>query len=85
MRLRAARKFSYPLNDHGLVVRGTMNRVMEASQESEVFEKLQLVYKDPCKRDCFDAVEPMKGTPTSPGSEMTEAELYNDNRHLWVN
>jgi DNA polymerase/3'-5' exonuclease PolX len=85
MRLWAARKFSYTLNDHGLFVRGTINRVMEASQESEVFEKLQMVYKEPSERDCFDAVEPMKGAATSTEFEMTEAELYNDDRHLWVN
>ena len=85
MRLWAHRRFGFSLNDHGLFLRGTRDRVMEASKESDVFDKLQLVYKKPHERDCFDAVEPVNGTLSSSDIEMTEAELLSDERqNEWV-
>ena len=85
MRLWAHRRFGFSLNDHGLFLRGTSDRVMETSKESDVFDKLQLVYKKPHERDCFDAVEPVNGTLSSSDIEMTEAELLSDERqNEWV-
>jgi hypothetical protein len=31
---------------------------MEADNEKQVFDKLNLIYKEPHERDCFDAVIP---------------------------
>ncbi|KAG7349136.1 DNA polymerase beta palm domain containing protein [Nitzschia inconspicua] len=59
MRLWAKRVFSWRLNDHGLFdLNNGLKRVMEASTEEEIFEKLKLVYKHPHERDSFDALEP---------------------------
>lgn len=83
MRLWASR-MSYILNDHGLFQRGTNKRVMEASSEKEVFEKLELEYKAPEERDCFDAVVPLKNTPRAE-LQMKESDFYKDNEHVWIN
>jgi DNA polymerase lambda len=84
MRLWSARKFNLTLNDHGLFSRGTVDRVMEASEESEVFDKLQLAYKEPIERDSFDAVEPLEGEEASADMDISEAEFYGDDKHVWV-
>jgi DNA polymerase lambda len=85
MRLWAGRKFNFILNDHGLFSSGTVDRVMEASEEREVFEKLQLVYKEPVERDCFDACEPKEGIVEMEDMEITEAEFFSGNAHVWIN
>jgi DNA polymerase lambda len=84
MRLWATRKFGYTLNDHGLFRLGTIDRVMEASEEREVFGTLGIVYKEPSERDCFDAVEPIGKEMSLERVELTEAEFYRDNAHAWV-
>ena len=79
-----ARNFGYQLNDHGLFHRESKKRIMEATQEQEVFEKLELVYKEPHERDCFDALEPrQKGRPID--LEMSSHAFQEDNHHAWVN
>lgn len=84
MRLRA-RKFNYTLNDHGLFSRGTVDRVLEASKEIEVFEKLKLKWKQPHERDSFDAVEPVSPSESLEDVKLTEAEMLNDDsRYVWV-
>jgi len=56
---------------------------MEAGNERQIFDKLNLVYKDPYERDCFDAVIPK-------GDESMDFELKDHERKLeatytWVN
>ena len=90
-----ARKFGYSLNDHGLFRAGTKDRVMDdnVSEEKEVFDKLQLVYKKPTERDCFDAVEPIMDSDEEDGrtilatmlEQMTQKDFNHDNEHPWVN
>ena len=84
MRLWAARKFNFTLNDHGLFERGTQDRVMEASHEKEVFDKLELVYMEPGDRDCFDAVVPKAGIQAAADFKMSEKDLREDNEHVWI-
>jgi len=72
----------YSLNDHGLYFAGTQDRVMEASTEKQVFEKLDLVYKEPHERDCFDAVVSKEGPVDL---NFSEAEFREDNNYVWVN
>lgn len=61
MRLWAKRVFKWRLNDHGLFdLDDGLERVMEASTEEEIFEKLKLIYKHPHERDSFDALEPKR-------------------------
>lgn len=59
MRLWATRKFNYKLSDLGLFDKDTNHCVMGQIpvHEKEVFDKLNLVWKEPSERDCFDAVE----------------------------
>lgn len=81
MRLWAGNK-GFQLNDHGLFERGTQDRVMEATEERQVFERLELVYKEPQERDSFDALEPKSGAMTDFEPSMSELKDYNDN--AWV-
>jgi DNA polymerase beta thumb len=61
MRLWAKRVFKWRLSDHGLFdLEDGLKRVMEASTEEEIFDKLKLVYKHPHERDSFDALEPKR-------------------------
>jgi DNA polymerase lambda len=50
MRLYADVKKGYQMNDQGLFIRGTNDRVMEAATEKEVFDFLGLEYKEPHER-----------------------------------
>jgi DNA polymerase lambda len=84
MRLWAARKFNLTLNDHGLFQRGTQDRVMEASREKEVFDRLGLVYKEPEDRDCFDAVVLKSGIQAAADLEMSKHDLREDNENVWI-
>lgn len=71
----------FHLNDHGLFERETKARIMEATEERQVFERLELVYKAPHERDCFDALEPKNGDVVD--FEPSISELKNDN-DAWV-
>ena len=84
MRLRA-RQLSYSLNDHGLFEADSRVRVMEATDESEVFAKLGLQYKDPRERDCFDAAVPL-GASSHCEAQMDDADYYKEeSQHVWIN
>lgn len=72
----------YTLNDHGLFYGGTTDRVMEASSEIEVFDRLNLVYKEPHERDSFDAV--LSKTGPAVEVELSEAEFKEDKNYIWV-
>lgn len=72
----------YRLNDNGLFIEGTQDRVMEASEEVEVFDKLGLIYKEPKDRDCFDALESKNGFVDL---ELSEAQFKEDKNYQWVN
>jgi DNA polymerase/3'-5' exonuclease PolX len=77
-----ARSFGWQLNDHGLFVRDTPQRVMEAEDEKVVFEKLQLVYKKAQERDAFDALEPIDGYFDEPPPNKTDDEMKES--HVWI-
>lgn len=72
----------FTLNDHGLFYSGTKDRVMEASNEREVFDRLELVYKEPHERDCFDAVVGKEGPLEI---ELSQREFSQDRDYVWVN
>ena len=55
---------------------------MEASEESEVFEKLNLVYKEPHERDSFDAVVSKEGPVDI---AYSQSEFQEDKNYTWVN
>ena len=87
MRLWATRKFSYTLNDHGLFQKDTTERVMEADSEEQVFDKLQMVWKEVTERDCFDAVQ----SKTGDGKNATHLETMDQRsfrqetrEHAWI-
>lgn len=61
MRLWAKRKCGFELNDHGLFREGSIERVIEANTEHEVFAKLGIVWKEPKDRNWFDDVEGLNG------------------------
>eukprot|EP00934_Nitzschia_sp_Nitz4_P000280 Nitzschia sp. Nitz4//NODE_159_length_47236_cov_74.723851//38884//41271//NITZ4_additional_000015-RA//1//CDS//3329531764//280//frame0 len=82
MRLWSKTKCGYTLNDHGLFIEGTADRVMEASEEIQIFEKLGLVYKEPNERDCFDAVEGKQGFEVL---EISPHQIKEDKKFHWVN
>jgi DNA polymerase/3'-5' exonuclease PolX len=84
MRLWAARRFNFRLNDHGLFsLADDRKRVLDASTEMEVFDFLKLVYKEPHERDCWDALEPIEGA-LEPDLHMTEAEFKEETKYVWV-
>jgi DNA polymerase/3'-5' exonuclease PolX len=87
MRLWATRKFNCKLNDHGLFERGDdTKRVMEASEEKDLFDYLKLVYKKPEERDSWDALEPMDEDSADivELQEMTDSQLRADETNVWV-
>lgn len=81
MRLWAVTRHRFTLNDHGLFHEGTVDRVMEANKEKEVFDKLGLIYKEPHERDSFDAVEAKDGSAVL---EMSQSQFFQDAQHVWV-
>ncbi len=88
MRLWASRKFKWLLNEKGLFSRDMHTRVLEADTERQVFDRLQLKYKKPDERDCFDAVEPIDCKESSSVDQiitMSRAEINKDeNEHRWI-
>ena len=85
MRLWATRVFGFKLNDHGLFARGDERvRVFEASTEREIFDRLQLVYREPYERQYWDALEP-KDNAVKPDMKLTESQLNHDRKtNQWV-
>jgi len=93
MRLWATRKFGWSLNDHGLFLEGTRTRVtakadsgatvvFQPSTERDVFDKLELIYKEPNERDGFAAVQPKKGVFDG---HMSKQEFFREEgAHSWV-
>jgi DNA polymerase/3'-5' exonuclease PolX len=87
MRLWATRYHNYQLSDHGLYQIGSQKRVMEASSEKEVFDKLNLVFKEPTDRDGFDAVISKTGDEdiASTWLEMDQSGFREDHQnHVWI-
>ena len=74
--------YRYTLNEHGLYNTGTNIRVFEADQESQIFEKLNLIYKEPHERDCYDAVIP-KGEQQM-DFELADHEKKVEASYQWV-
>jgi len=64
--------------------------MLNPSSEKEVFEKLELIWKEPTERDCFDAVESIQGESVSQVvDEMSKNDLKEDMRresreHVWI-
>ena len=86
MRLWATRKFNYTLNDHGLFHCDSGDRIIEASSEKEVFEKLKMIWKEPSERDSFDAVEVLEDEQLLAEIELSRSELRNESEAFrWVN
>ena len=73
---------SYTLNEHGLYNTGTNCRVLEADEESQIFDKLNLIYKEPHERDCFDAVIPK--TEEQMDFELADHEKKVEASYKWV-
>jgi DNA polymerase lambda len=87
MRLWAMRKFNYSMNDHGLFLLNTKERVMESNSEKEVFDRLDMLWKEPHERDCFDAViSKRNGETAAQLEEMSNHELNSEGQeHSWIN
>ena len=84
MRLWSNRVFGFKLSDHGLFDRGDgTTRVFEASTEREIFDRLQLVYREPHERVYWDALEPIDES-LQPDLRLTESELKDDRKYQWV-
>jgi hypothetical protein len=84
MRLWASRVFGFKLNDHGLFDGGDGKiRVFEASTEREIFDRLQLLYREPHERQYWDALEPFD-KDVKPELRLTESELKDDRKNQWV-
>ena len=81
MRLWAKRVFNWRMSDHGLFDIPSGERVREATTEKEIFDYLELIYKEPHERDGFDACEPKEGTLDE---DMQLAEFEEDSKHIWV-
>jgi len=72
------------LSDHGLFdLLDGKTRVIEASTEREIFDHLQLVYREPNERDCWDALEP-KEESQQIDLRLSESEFKDDTKHAWV-
>ena len=85
MRLWATYKHDMKLSDHGLFDRATgMKRIMEASTEREVFDFLQVKWKEPNERDGFDAMEP-KDEEEHVVEFKSQKEFFKDSEdYIWV-
>lgn len=60
MRLWAKQKFNIKLTDRGLFDISTGKQISEARDEKQVFDHLNLYFKEPHERVCFDDVVPWK-------------------------
>mmetsp|Transcript_4366 Transcript_4366/g.4962 ORF Transcript_4366/g.4962 Transcript_4366/m.4962 type:complete len:101 (+) Transcript_4366:1653-1955(+) len=85
LRVWANRKFNWKLSDHGLFDREDgKTRVREATTEKDIFEHLQIVYREPHERLCWDALEPIHESLVVDDLTLTETEYYNDSNYVWV-
>ena len=84
MRLWASRVFGLKLSEHGLFDRSDgKTRVFEASTEREIFDRLQLAYREPDERHYWDALEPLD-KDIEADLRLTELELKDDRKNPWV-
>jgi len=77
-----ARSQGYQLNDKGLFRRKDQKRMMEATEEQQIFDQLGLVYKFPHERDSFDAIEAKSGEEIDYQPTMGEMNEYKEN--VWI-
>mmetsp|Transcript_24139 Transcript_24139/g.25908 ORF Transcript_24139/g.25908 Transcript_24139/m.25908 type:complete len:547 (-) Transcript_24139:17-1657(-) len=85
LRVWANRKFNWKLSDHGLFDREDgKTRVREATTEKDIFEHLQIVYREPHERLCWDALEPIHESLVVDDLTLTETEYYDDSNYVWV-
>lgn len=84
MRLWATRMFNLKLSDHGLFDRtdGT-TRMFEASTEREIFDRLELVYREVHERHHWDALEPINKVIKT-DLKLTKPEFDDDRKHQWI-
>jgi hypothetical protein len=86
MRLWATRKFNYTLNDHGVFDRGSLVRVLDTTSEKEIFEFLDISWREPKERDSFDAVKGKKNGESAAQLEgFSRSEVSRESRdHRWI-
>jgi DNA polymerase/3'-5' exonuclease PolX len=85
MRLWATRKFQWRLTHHGLYSIKTGESVFDASTEKEVFDKLDLVWKEPHERDCFDAVIGKSTGEVATQLEFSQTEILKESQECeWI-
>jgi DNA polymerase/3'-5' exonuclease PolX len=86
MRLWATRKFNYTLNDHGVFDRGSLVRVLDTTSEKEIFEFLDISWREPTERDSFDAVKGKKNGESAAQLEgFSRSEVSRESRdHRWI-
>lgn len=80
--IHRARQRGWQLNDSGLFNRGTTERILEATEERQVFDMLGLVYKHPHERDSFDALKPKTGEAVD--YEPTKGEFREFQESAWI-
>ena len=83
--MRARYKFGLKLSDHGLFD-AEKRRVLEAGTEQEIFDYLQIAWKEPEQRDSFDAMEPKHETLEAGEVEFeSKTDFFADqDSHIWV-
>ena len=87
MRLWSLRKFGWTLNDHGLFERETNIRVMDSPRtEQELFQKLQLEWREPHERLCFDSVMSTADQYQLASSldGFSDREFQQEAKHRWI-
>mmetsp|Transcript_44795 Transcript_44795/g.108695 ORF Transcript_44795/g.108695 Transcript_44795/m.108695 type:complete len:511 (-) Transcript_44795:66-1598(-) len=85
MRLWATYKHEMKLSDHGLFDRATgTKRIMEASTEREVFDFLQVKWKEPNERDGFDAMEPKDEKEDVVEFKSQKEFIKDSEEYVWV-
>lgn len=83
LRLLAKKRHQYRLNDKELFDTTASKPVLRnPSTEREVFEALEVKWKEPNERDCFDAVETLDGQPVPKASLQEVEELSKE--HAWI-
>jgi DNA polymerase/3'-5' exonuclease PolX len=89
MRQWAQQKKGWLLSDHGLFEGDTTTRVVDGEEafdpqhEIDVFNKLDLIWREPDERDSFDAVKGKDGSLVD--TDMSKGDLRRENdSHAWV-